>query len=193
MRVDRNSIKEVRMAKLLYSATVSLDGFMAGPGGDMGWLTELIGPNPVVDGLVERIGALLVGNRTYGGDDPYRGQEGKEGEPFGGGWSGPQFVLTHHARQSARPDITFVTDLGAAVTAATEAAGDKYVNVLGASVARQCLAAGVLDEVFVCVAPVLLGDGVRLFETPGGQRVRLERIHQSEAPLAANLWYRVLG
>jgi dihydrofolate reductase len=55
------------------------------------------------------------------------------------------------------PGVTFVTDLDSAVTASKEAAGDRYVNVLGAATARQCLEAGVLDEIFVCVAPVMRG------------------------------------
>jgi dihydrofolate reductase len=179
------------MAKLLYSATISLDGFMAGPGGDMSWLSEHLGPNPAVDGLIGQIGALLVGNRTFGGDDPYKGTEG-EGEPFGGGWSGPQFVLTHHVQGRSMPGVTFIGDLDGAVAAATAAAGEKYVNVLGADVARQCLDAGVLDEIFVCIAPVMLGDGVRLFDHPGGANVKLERLSLSQAPQATNLWLRVV-
>ncbi len=178
-------------ARMLYSVTMSLDGFIAGTGGDMSWLGEFLGPNPAVDELIDSVGALLVGNRTFGGDDPYKGVEGKEGEPFGGGWSGPQFVLTHHLRDAA-PGITFVDDLEAAVRAAKAGAGDKpYVNILGAETARQCLAAGMLDEVLVCIAPVMLGDGVRLFDHPGGAQVRLERISLTQAPLATNIWYRV--
>ena len=57
------------MSKLLYSATMSLDGFIAGPGGDMSWLTAYIGPNPVVDDVITRIGSLLVGRRTFDGDE----------------------------------------------------------------------------------------------------------------------------
>ncbi|HEY2671278.1 MAG TPA: dihydrofolate reductase family protein [Rugosimonospora sp.] len=180
------------MAKLLYSATMSLDGFITGPDGDMSWLTEHIGPNPTVDDLIGQIGALLVGARTFGGDDPHRGTE-NEGKPFGGGWSGPQFVLTHHAPDIQVPDVTFVGDLDSAVAAAKAAAGDRYVNVLGASVAAQCLDAGVLDEVFVGIAPVLLGDGVRLFDRPGGANVKLDRIGLTHAPKATNLWFRVAG
>jgi dihydrofolate reductase len=89
--------------------------------------------------------------------------------------------------------VTFVDDLDTAVAAAKAAAADKkYVNVLGASVARQCLEAGVLDEILVLVAPVLLGDGVRLFERHGGEAVALERTSVSQAPLATNLWFRVI-
>jgi dihydrofolate reductase len=61
-----------------------------------------------------------------------------------------------------------------------------------ASVARQCLEVGLLDEILVCVAPVMLGDGVRLFDHPGGSSVRLERLTLSQAPLATNLWLLVL-
>jgi len=179
------------MGKLLYSATMSLDGFIAGAGGDMSWLIEHLGPNPTVDELTGEIGALLVGNRTFRGDDPYKGTE-NEGEPFGGGWSGPQFVLTHHAPDTPVPDVTFVGDLESGVAAAKQAAGDKYVNVLGASVAKQCLEAGLLDEVLVLVAPVLLGDGTRLFDHPGGTNVKLERIRLTDTPKATNLWFRVV-
>jgi dihydrofolate reductase len=179
------------MGKLLYSCTMSLDGFIAGVGGDMSWLGEYLAPNPTIDELIADVGALLVGNRSYGGDDPYRGTSA-EGEAFGGGWTGPQFILTHHPRNSADPDITFVGDFDTAVTAARNAAGDKYVNVIGADVARQCLNAGVLDEILVCIAPVLLGDGVRLFDYSGGTRVKLERRSVTHALLATNLWLRVL-
>jgi dihydrofolate reductase len=179
------------MSKLLYSATASLDGFIAGPGGDMSWLTRYLGPNPLVDELIGEIGALLVGNRTFRGDDPHKGTP-QEGKAFGGGWSGPQFVLTHNPPDAPVPDVTFVGDLSSGVAAAKEAAGGKYVNVLGAEVARQCLEAGLLDEVLVLVAPVMLGDGVRLFERPGGASVELERIRLTGAPLATNLWFRVV-
>jgi dihydrofolate reductase len=179
------------MARLLYSATMSLDGFIAGPGGDMSWLTSYLGPNPTAEELVGRIGALLIGRRTFGGDDPNRGTD-QEG-PFGGAWSGPQFVLTHEVGQTAPPGITFVDDLDAAVARAKAAAGEKYVNILGANVAQQCLQAGLLDEILVFVAPVLLGDGVRLFDQPGGAHVKLERLEVSQAPLAAGLWFRVLS
>ncbi|WP_436756802.1 dihydrofolate reductase family protein [Streptosporangium sp. V21-05] len=180
------------MGKMLYSVTMSLDGFIAGPGGDMSWLTEHLGPNPTVDKIISEIGALLVGNRTFGGDDPHRGTE-SEGKPFGGGWTGPQFVLTHRAPETPVPGVTFVGDLDSGVAAAKAAAGDRYVNILGADTARQCLEAGALDEILVFVAPVMLGDGVRLFDHPGGTNVRLERIGLTEVPHATSIWFRVVG
>jgi dihydrofolate reductase len=177
------------MSKLLYGAAMSLDGFIAGPGGDMQWLNEHPGPNPIVGELIESVGALLIGNRTFRGDDPNKGTE-KEGA-FGGAWHGPQFVLTHHAPDTPVPGVTFVGDLDAAVAAAKAAAGERYVNILGADVGRQCIEAGLLDELLVTVVPVLLGDGVRLFDVPGGTNVTLERIRVAEAPGATNLWFRV--
>jgi dihydrofolate reductase len=176
---------------MLYSATMSLDGFIAGPGGDMSWLTGHLGPNPTIDELIGDVGALLVGNRSFRGDDPYKGTEG-EGEAFGGGWSGPQFVLTHHPPDTPVPGVTFVGDLDRGVAAAKAAAGNGYVNIIGASVARQCLDAGLLDEILVCVAPVMLGDGVRLFDHPGGTDVALERVSVTHTPQATNLWFRVV-
>ncbi|MBW0118223.1 dihydrofolate reductase family protein [Pseudonocardia abyssalis] len=174
------------MATTLYSATMSLDGFIAGPDGDMSWLTEhLTGGNPTAERLLAGVGAILAGRTTYGGDDPNRGTE-KEGA-FGGAYHGPVVVLTHRPPADPPPDVVFCTDLHDAVARACGAAGEGYVNVLGADVARQCVAAGLLDEVLVFVAPVLLGDGVRLFHHPGGAQVRLERL-----PGETEHWYRVL-
>ena len=178
------------MAKFLYSAAMSLDGFIAGPGGDMSWMAGYLGPNPVVDELIMQTGATLAGNRTFGGDDPHKGQPG-EGEAFGGGWEGPQFVLTHRPPADPIPGVTFVGDIHTAIAESRAAAGDKCVNVFGASVAAQCLLAGVLDEVAVTVMPVLLGDGTRLFAHPGGNTVWLEQVSVSHTPQLTNLWYRV--
>jgi dihydrofolate reductase len=178
------------MGKVLYSATMSLDGYIAGTGGDMSWLSEYLGgDDPLVGELIEGIGALLIGSRTYHGDDPNRGTP-NEG-PFGGAWHGPQWVLTHHAPDHPVPDMTFTDDLATAVAESTAAAGDRYVNVLGADVGRQCLEAGLLDEILVFVAPVLLGDGVPLFRHPGGTKVRLEP-YRRDAGTTPHLWYRVV-
>ena len=178
------------MSRLLYSATMSLDGFIAGPGGDMSWLTEHLGGSDTeVDDLMANIGALLIGNRTFGGDDPNKGTD-KEGA-FGGQWQGPSIVLTHEPPADADdPSVTFAADLDTAVQTAKDAAGGKYVNVLGANVAKQCLEAGLLDEVLVLIAPVLLGDGTRLFDHPGGTNVRLEPL-DPDATGPMRLWFRV--
>ncbi|CCH21447.1 dihydrofolate reductase family protein [Micromonospora lupini] len=174
------------MAKLLYSATASLDGYIAGPDGDMSWLTEhLTGDNPTADRLLPNIGAILAGNRTFGGDDPNRGTD-SEGA-FGGQYHGPVFVLTHRPPAEPPADVTFVGDLHSAVAQARAAAGEKYVNILGADVAKQCLRAGLLDEILILFAPVLLGDGVPIFDDPGGERVRLVPI-----PGETEHWYSVV-
>ncbi|WP_026454173.1 dihydrofolate reductase family protein [Saccharomonospora iraqiensis] len=163
------------MGTLQYQCSMSLDGFIAGPGGDMSWLTGYLPDQAGVDDeLVGRVGALLVGARTFRGDDPNRGTDA-EG-PYGGQWSGPSIVLTHDIPDRPVENVTFSGDLHEAVATAQEAAGGKLVSVLGADVARQCLAAGLLDEILVTVTPVLLGDGVRLFHEPGGRTVKLETV-----------------
>jgi dihydrofolate reductase len=172
------------MAKLLYHITMSLDGFVAAPGDDMTWLSGLpAGPNPVVDRVIGGIGAVLMGHHTYAPATT------AEGEVYGGRCRVPIFVVTRDAAPS--PGFTLVGDLGEAVAAASAAAGDGYVAVLGATTARRCLEAGLLDEVLVHVAPVLLGDGVRLFDHPGGTRVRLDPLELSHAGAITNAWYRV--
>lgn len=180
------------MARLLYAASMSVDGFIAGAGGDMSWLTRFMGKGDrAAAALPERFGALLVGRRTWGGDDPNRGDPDKEGA-FGGTWHGPQLVVTHDPPADSPPDVRFDDDLGHAITAARAAAGEKYVCVLGAAVARGCLELGELDEVLVVVAPILLGDGVRLFDHPGGTEVELERIGAEVEPVGTHLWFRVV-
>jgi dihydrofolate reductase len=178
------------MAKLLYSATCSLDGFIAGPGGDMQWMNRVEGGgNEVVGELIAKTGALLVGRNTHGGDDPNRGTD-NEG-PFGGRWQGPEFVVTHHPGEDRPPGLFYVDDLERAIARAREAAGEGYVDVLGADIARQCVELGELDEILMLVAPVLLGDGVPMFAVAGGAEVALEPISVAAEPSATNLWFRV--
>jgi len=110
------------VAKLLYSATASLNGFIAGAGGEMSWLRQHLGPNEQVEALIPRIGALLVGRNTHSGDDPNAGTE-KEGA-FGGAWHGPEFVLTHAPGEDRPPHLFYLDDLERAIAAAKEAAGE---------------------------------------------------------------------
>ena len=182
------------MGKLLYSAAMSLDGFIAGPGGDMQWLNRFMGgePDEAAAALPQKVGALLIGRRTWGGDDPNRGDAEKEGA-FGGTWHGPQFVVTHDPPAEDESDVTFEDDLARAIAAARAAAGEKYVCILGAELARGCLELGEIDEVLVYVEPIMLGDGVRLFDHPGGAEVVLERIDATVGPTATHLWFRVAG
>jgi dihydrofolate reductase len=177
-------------SRVIYSCGMSVDGFIAGPGGDMQWMRPYMGgPSEVGDSLMTQTGSLLIGNRTFHGDDPNRGTE-QEGA-FSGQWQGQMFVLTHEPPSEPVPDVTFVTDLETGVALAREAAGGRYVSVLGADVARQCLAAGLLDEILVMVVPVLLGDGTRLFDWPGGHSVDLVQREITSGAAETALWYDV--
>jgi dihydrofolate reductase len=175
---------------VLVHRTMSLDGFIAGPGDDMGWIFEY----PAPDGLgaiMRATGAILAGRRTY---EVGRRDTGKpSGGPYGGAWSGPIFVLTHDPpADEADPVITFVSgDIRSAVATAREAAGGKTLEVFGAGVAAQCLAHGLVDEILVHLAPVLLGAGVPLFGERGPGRVDLEPVGMRRSGVLTNLHYRV--
>jgi dihydrofolate reductase len=164
------------VGKLLWHTMMSLDGFIAGPNDDMSWVFEVdAGSGETVGGVLSSTGALLVGRRTQDVED--RLQPGF----YGGAFRGPFFVLRHDPPPEP-PVVKGVTgrflDVGIeeAVTIANEAAGDGDVVVLGAHIARQCLEKRLLDELIVHVAPVLVGDGVRLFERAGGEPVKLDPI-----------------
>ena len=162
------------MGKVLWHTMMSLDGFIAGANDDMSWVfTVEGGSGETADEVVRSTGALLVGRRTQDVED--RLQPGF----YGGAFRGPFFVLRHDP-PAEPPVVKGVSgrflDVGIdeAVRIAKQAAGEDDVVVLGANVAQQCLEAGLLDEIIVHVAPVLVGDGVRLFERVGGRPVRLE-------------------
>ena len=164
------------MGKLLWHTMMSLDGFIAGPNDDMTWAFGMdAGSGETVEKVLSSTGALLVGRRTQDVEDDL--QPGF----YGGAFRGPFFVLRHDPPPDP-PVVKGVTgrflDVGIeeAVTIAKEAAGDGDVVVLGANIAGQCLEQGFIDEIIVHVAPVLLGDGVRLFERAGGEPVKLDPI-----------------
>ena len=145
-------------------------------------------------------GATLMGRRMFsGGAGPW------EKDPNADGWWGddppfrmPVFVLTHHARETVTKQggtsFTFVTDgIESALEEARAAAEERDVAVAGgANVAQQYLNAGLLDELQIHVAPLLLGGGVRLFDTVEADRVRLEGIQAIQSPAATHLTYRVV-
>ncbi len=178
------------MAKVVWHVTMSLDGFIAGPGDAMDWMLGFGDEDDEVNELIKSIGAVLAGRRTY---DVGAGQERPEfRRPYGGAFSGPVFVLTHKPPQD--PDVKFLSgDIRAAVETAGAAAGDKYVVVFGADIARQCIEAGLVDEVMIHVVPVLLGDGVRLFSRKGGDPIHLELAHESRNRQVMNLRFSVVG
>src|SRR5205807_5532608 len=144
---------------------MSLDGFIAGPHDDMSWAFGVeSGSGETVKRVLSSTGALLVGRRTQDVED--RLQPGF----YGGAFRGPFFVLRHNP-PAQPPVVKGVTgqflDMGIeeAVTLAKKAADGANVVILGANVARQCLEAGLLDEIIVHIAPVLVGGGVRFFES----------------------------
>jgi dihydrofolate reductase len=164
------------MGKVLWHTMMSLDGFIAGPNDDMQWVFDIAGgPSQTADEVVGSTGALLVGRRTQDVED--RLQPGF----FGGRYQGPFFVLRHDS-PSRPPVVKGVTGqfldvaIEEAVGLAKDTAKEGHVVVLGATVARQCLEAGLIDEIIIHVAPVLLGDGVRLYDHAGGAAVRLNPI-----------------
>lgn len=164
------------MGKVLWHTPLSLDGFIAGPEDDMEWVFDIDGGSGrTADEVVRSTGALLVGRRTQDVED--RVQAGF----YGGAFRGPFFVLRHNP-PAQPPVVKGVTgeflDIGIeeAVSRAKKAADGANVVILGANVARQCLQAGLVDEIIVHIAPVLVGSGVRFFERSGGAPIRLEAI-----------------
>jgi dihydrofolate reductase len=177
---EHNRRGSVIMGKVRWHTMMSLDGFIAGPNDDMQWVFGLDSkPSPTVEEILRSTGALLVGRRTQDVED--RLQPGF----YGGAFRGP-FLVLRHDPPSEPPVVKGVTgqfvDVGIeeAVRLATAAADGGDVVVLGANIARQCLEAGLLDEIIVHVAPVLLGDGVRFFERPDGAPVNLTPISSAD-------------
>jgi dihydrofolate reductase len=90
---------------------------------------------------------------------------------------GPIFVLTHHPEDAPRTaDITFLSGpVEEAVRIGLEAAGGKNIEVFSPTIGKQLLRLGLIDEIDIHLAPVLLGDGIRLHDAPGGEPVHLQR------------------
>jgi dihydrofolate reductase len=150
----------------------------------------------VLEESLANVGAAVMGRNMFGGgpgpwdDQPWPGWWGEE-PPY----HYPVFVLTHHAREPltlSDTTFTFVTDgIESAVEQARKAAGDRDVHVPGgADIVRQCLGAGLLDELELHVSPLLLGAGERPLDGVG-ERVRLEQVRAVEAPGVTHLKYRV--
>src|SRR5204863_6152755 len=103
----------------------------------------------------------------------------------------PMFIVTHRPEEQPDDEFVFVDGVEEAIARAVEAAGERDVNVMGgADVIRQALAAGLVDELTVIVAPVVLGGGKRLFDgfsTP----LELEHLGVRQSPFATFIEYRV--
>jgi dihydrofolate reductase len=197
-------------ATVLYMS-MSLDGFVAGPNvrpdnglGDGGhrlheWALaggdadhkavpdRLSGVNGTVFNEMMATGAVVAGRGTF--------------EPAGG-WDGdhhdgvPIFVLARHEPGidiAQWPLVTYVPDVRTAMTEAKRAAGDRNVLVHGVATAKLALAAGVLDELEIHLVPVLLGQGLRLFDERGPEHIELERTRILEGETGVtHMRYRVL-
>jgi len=197
------------MATVGAGFSMSLDGFIAGPGDDVGrvfaWMfsgdTDIkvsTGDHDIdlkmssesaeqVQDMHQSVGAIVSGRRLF---------------DVAGAWGGkhpmdvPIVVVTHTIPQEWVKEgspFTFVTDgVESAVEKAKEIAGDKSVGVGGADITRQCLKAGLLDEIGIDLVPVLLGSGVRLFEYLGIEPIELESTSVTEAPGVTHLRFRVV-
>ncbi len=202
------------MGKVTFNMTMSLDGFVAGPndgpgnglgdGGDRLFEWYLSGDTeiPISDGnMVLKVSSqsaeiLKEAFATYGA-----GVWGRRTFDIAGAWGGhppgsPCFIVTHTVPQEwvyEGSPFTFVTDgVESAIRQAKQAAGDKDVVVCTASILQQCLNLGLMDEIHIDVAPLLLGKGVRLFDHLNIEPIKLESIRVVEAPGVTHLGFRVV-
>lgn len=188
------------MNAVLADVSVSLDGFAAGPGvsvrDPMGLggerLHRWLSPSPsdavdaeVVRRMADSVGAVVLGRTTYD-----VGRAHWDGTPF----PAPTFVVTHRTQDDIATGtgvFHFAGGIREAVDRAREAAGDRDVAVMGAAVTQQVIAAGLLDELHLHVVPVILGDGVRLLEGLGDDRIELEPLQVLSSDRVTHLRYRV--
>ena len=150
----------------------------------------------VIEELGQGVGAYIMGRKMFGGGD------GPWDEAWTGWWGedppfhAPVFVLTHHPREplsmKGATTFTFVTDgIESALEQARSAAGEKDVTIAGgASAVRQYLAAGLLDELYLHIVPVILGAGERLLEDVGDPT--LEAVKAIGSPGVTHVKYRIV-
>lgn len=194
------------MGKVIFNMSMSLDGFVAGPNGEVDRLfawyfsgdTEVPFPGSDFVFKVSRasakrlqeasrtIGAMVTGRRNFDSASAWGGSP-----PLGV----QHFVVTHGVPQEwvyEGSKFTFVTDgVESAVVQAKKFAGDKDIAVSSANVMHQCLTAGILDEIAIDLVPVLLGSGLRLFDKLESS-VELEQIQVVEGIGVTHLQYRVV-
>jgi dihydrofolate reductase len=183
------------MGKVILGMTMSLDGFIHDRNGSVASLypdLEALRETDLLQEAMQNTGAVLMGRRAYAMGDPDWYADNYE-------FQVPIFVLTHevpqkHPRESEKLTFTFVTDgIESAVAQAKAAAGDKEVTVIGgASTFRQCLRAGLADELHMDIMPVLLGSGLRLFEQLDAEPIELEKIKVSETLARTSLQFRIV-
>ena len=171
--------------KVLWHFTMSLDGFVAGPNHEMDWMAGTSFRPGLHAEYIATTGAVLAGRSGF---DSAIG----DSRPYGGAWEGSIFVLTHHPEDAREAEgITILSGPAEeAVRIALDAAGGKNVEVLSPTIGRQLLEKGLIDEIDLHIAPILLGDGIRLYDNPGREPVRLDRVGADGPASAVDLRYR---
>jgi len=180
------------MAKVIVGMTTSLDGFVEDRGGSASSLfpdLAALQGTAYMNETIDETGAVVMGKRSFEMGDP---------DSFVGNYEFqvPIVVLTHRPpetapKQDERLTFTFLSDLDSAVEQAKAAAGDRVVQVVGGpAVIQQLLRQGLVDELRVDVMPVLLGGGLRLFESL--EAVRLEKLLVDEVGARTSLAFRVI-
>jgi dihydrofolate reductase len=171
--------------KVLWHFTMSLDGFVAGPDHQMDWMNGISFRPGLVGEYIKTTGAVLGGRNGWD-----RATSGSR--PYGGAWDGPIFVLTHHPQDAAPADgVEFLNcDPAEAVRIGLAAAGGKNLEVFSPSIGRQLLELGLIDEIDLHIAPILLGQGIRLYDNPGSEPIRLHRVGAGDPASAVNVRYR---
>jgi dihydrofolate reductase len=162
---------------------------MATPEDEIDWAFKF-GTDELVERIMGEIGAVILGHRTF------RIATAREGGlPYGGRLKVPHFVVTHRTRRPVTIGgltFRFAGDVERAVDEAIDAAGDKSVTLLGASIGQQTLGAGLVDEVLIHLVPILLGQGIRLFDRLPSAPVELERTEIVATAGVTSLRFRVV-
>ncbi|MFI5720425.1 dihydrofolate reductase family protein [Nocardia sp. NPDC051750] len=170
----------VEMGKVAWGFTCSIDGFIAGPGHDMSWLSAAEpAAAGTTEGMAAEVAVIISGRAGYDAAIAQRNERDElTSAAYGGAWSGTEFILTHRPEELA-DDPTVVAlncDIEETIRRAQEIAGDRDVQIISADIARQALEHDLIDELQVFVAPVFLGDGIRIFDVPGGRRIDWELV-----------------
>jgi dihydrofolate reductase len=152
----------------------------------MNWMTGVSVRPGLHQEYIKTTGAILGGRKGW--DQAIDGSR-----PYGGAWTGPIFVLTRHPEDATPGDgVTFLScDPVEAVRIGLAAAGGKNLEVFSPTIGRQLLELRLIDEIDLHIVPVLLGDGIRLYDNPGGEPVRLHRVGDDDPLSVVNVRYRL--
>lgn len=180
------------MRKVVIHATMSLDGYIAGPNDGLSWMSDYAGPNKVAEEVIRTVGAIVCGGRLFRLIE----KDIEHNLPYGGAVKAPVFVLTYHPRETVTySGVTFhfITDsFESAVQQAQAAACDKNVMLFGATMAGLGLKTGLADEIQLHVAPLLLGAGIALFGPSDTGPIKLERMQVVESAKVTDLRFRIV-